>query len=118
SAVIHSFKPNLLLVVGHGSSDPAGGNPTLAFVPEGDPGGVNRVPVRDLAETLSQAGSCCLVALIACDLVRSSGHSAACEVVKQGVAEVLAMQGRIEQQCARVVLDTVLNEVLAGVPLS
>jgi hypothetical protein len=117
-AAIHSFQPNILLVVGHGSSDPGGGNPTLAFVRPGDLGGVDRVPVHNLAEALSQARSCCLVALIACDLVRSSGHSAACEVVKGAVAEVLAMQGRIEQGCAQVVLQTFLSEVLAGVPVA
>jgi len=115
--IIPQFQPNVLIVVGHGSSDPEGGAPTLAFVRDGDPGGVDHVPVAKVAEAVTRARSCCLVALIACDLVRASGYSAACELVRQGVGEVVAMQGSIQQQCARVILATLLAEVLAGATL-
>lgn len=115
--IIPQFQPNVLIVVGHGSSNPEGGAPTLAFVRDGDPGGVDRVPVARVAEAVARAGSCCLVALIACDLVRASGYSAACELVRQGVGEVVAMQGSIQQQCARVFLAAFLAEVLAGATL-
>lgn len=117
NAIIARFRPNVLIVVGHGSSNPAGGDPTLAFVREGDPGGVDRVPVARLADALARAGSCCAAVLIACDLVRASGHSAAWELVRQGVGEVVAMQGSVQQQCARVILAALLNEILAGAPL-
>lgn len=115
--IIPQFQPNVLIVVGHGSSNPEGGAPALAFVRDGDPGGVDRVPVATVAEVLARAGSCCLVALIACDLAGASGYSAACELVRQGVGEVVAMQGSIQQQCARVILAALLAEVLAGATL-
>jgi hypothetical protein len=112
--VIPQFQPNVLIFVGHGSSNPEGGEPTLAFVREGDPGGVNRMPVAKIAELLTRAGSCCLLALIACDTVRASGYSAACEFVRQGVEEVVAMQGSIEQQSARAILESIFAETLVG----
>jgi hypothetical protein len=113
---IRRFRPNILILVGHGSS-PAGENPTLAFVRVGDKGGVDRRPVAELGESLALAKSCCLVALFACDLVRTSGYSAACELVRHGLGEVLAMQGSVEQQCARVALVEVLSQLVAGAPL-
>ena len=112
--VLGQFQPNVLVVVGHGSSDPAGGTPTLAFVREGDPGGIDRVPVAEVAQAVMGPRSCGLVVLIACDLVRASGYSAAYEFVRQGAEEVVAMQGSIEQQCARLFLGRFLSEVLAG----
>lgn len=116
-AVFPRYRPHIVIFVGHGSSNPVGRSPTLAFVREGDPGGVERIPAADVAEAVAGAKSCCLLALIACDLARTSGYSAACEFVRQGVPEVLAMQGSIQQQCARAVLVALLSEVLVGTAL-
>lgn len=118
AARIREFRPNVFIFVGHGSSDPGGGAPTLAFVRDGDLGGVERVPVKQIAEELVRAKSCSQVALIACDTVRTSGYSAAQALIRAGIAEVVAMQGSIEQQCAKGFFAALLYEILSGVGLA
>lgn len=113
-AIIGQFQPNILIMVGHGSSGVANEEPTIAFVRTSDPGGVEPVPVAALAKALARAGSCSFVSLISCDLVRARGYSAATELVHCGIAEVVAMQGSIQQESARIVLDRLLAETLAG----
>lgn len=118
--IIVQFEPTVLVVAAHGSSNPQGGGPTLAFVREHDQFAVDRVPVDELADCLARAGTCRIVALIACDLVRASEKSGAIQLVKHGVPEVVAMQGSIDQLVARPFLARLLGELLAGqtVPLA
>jgi hypothetical protein len=115
---IRNFQPNIAVVVGHGSSDKSGGSPTLAFERSGDPGGDERVPIAEVANTLTTARSCGLVAMVACDLVRERGYSGACEMVRHGIDEVLAMQGSVKQGVGRAMLETFLAEILSGATLA
>jgi hypothetical protein len=104
-------KPTIFVLVAHGESGAAGDEPSIYFQDPAATIGGKKIAVQQLAELLAGTG-CWLTVLICCDLVRGTAYSAAMELVRQGVPEVVAMQGKINHAAAKKFLDHFLADLL------
>jgi len=105
-------RPNIFVLVAHGDSRASGSDPAVYFQDPCTLVGGQRVPVRELAAVLHDAGTVWMTILICCDLVRASAYSAALELVRCGIPEVVAMQGKIKEGTAQSFLEGFLGDLL------
>ena len=108
---IKKRKPTIFVLVAHGNSGDGRSEPAVYFQSAPDRHEVDQIPISEVADTLRNAG-CWLAVLICCDLVRETGYSAALHLIRRGVPEVVAMQGKINQATARTFLAGFLAALL------
>lgn len=107
---INDVAPHVLILVAHGSSGNEIGDPSVVHLCEGP------LQVATLAGWLRDTSQTCLAVLLCCDLVASpNGNVAstgAARIVREGVPQVVAMQGAIDQGIASRYLQSLLASML------
>lgn len=108
---IRNFRPHVFVFVGHGDSGERGvKTPAIHFEQWMD--------ISELTDCLISTERTFLATLVCCDLARQNGaQSGAYALASGGVPSVLAMQGNINAEFARVYLENFLSTVLVSFSL-
>lgn len=108
---IRNFRPHVFVFVGHGDSGDRGvSTPAILFE--------HWMNISELMDCLVSTERAFLAALVCCDLTRQNGaQSGAYALASGGVPSVLAMQGSIDAQFAKVYLENFLSSLLVSCSL-